>query len=86
MINSNMYYSYYQKGDILRTFLKDSKTAVRVLDEAIRINPNYVEAYNTRGYALMDLGIRMQQILLTKSYKLINKKDSNNKLPLMRKP
>lgn len=48
--------SYYQKGEILRSFLKDSKAAIIELDEAIRINPNYIEAYETRGYALMDLG------------------------------
>jgi tetratricopeptide (TPR) repeat protein len=54
-IDNNHADSYYQKGEILRTFLKDSKTAVIELDEAIRINPNYVEAYSTRGYALMDL-------------------------------
>jgi tetratricopeptide (TPR) repeat protein len=54
-INNNHADSYYQKGEILRTFLKDSKAAVIELDEAIRINPNYVEAYSTRGYALMDL-------------------------------
>lgn len=54
-IDNNHADSYYQKGEILRTFLKDSKAAVIELDEAIRINPNYVEAYSTRGYALMDL-------------------------------
>lgn len=54
-IDNNHSDSYYQKGKILRTFLKDSKAAVIALDEAIRINPNYVEAYSTRGYALMDL-------------------------------
>jgi len=54
-INNNHADSYYQKGEILRTFLKDSKAAVIELDEAIRINPNYVEAYSTKGYALMDL-------------------------------
>ncbi len=48
--------SYYRKGEILRTFLNDSKAAVIALDEAIRINPNHVEAYSTHGYALMDLG------------------------------
>jgi tetratricopeptide (TPR) repeat protein len=47
--------SFYQKGEILRTFLKDSKAAVKELDEAIRINPSYIKAYDTRGYALMDL-------------------------------
>lgn len=36
-------------------FLKDSKAAVIALNEAIRINPNYIEAYSTRGYAFMDL-------------------------------
>ena len=54
-IDNNHADSYYQKGEILRTFLKDSKAAVIELDEAIRINPNYVEAYSTRGYAFMDL-------------------------------
>jgi tetratricopeptide (TPR) repeat protein len=54
-IDNNHAESYYQKGETLRTFLKDSKAAVIELDEAIRINPNYVEAYSTRGYALMDL-------------------------------
>ncbi len=54
-IDNNHVDSYYQKGEILRTFLKDSKAAVIALDEAVRINPNYVEAYSTRGYAFMDL-------------------------------
>ena len=41
-IDNNHADSYYQKGEILRTFLKDSKATVIELDEAIRINPNYV--------------------------------------------
>ncbi|CAD8081928.1 unnamed protein product [Paramecium primaurelia] len=54
-IDKNHAEAYFQKGEIFRNFLKDPKAAVNELDEAIRINPKYVEAYDCRGYALMDL-------------------------------
>lgn len=47
--------AYYEKGVLLRTYLKDAKQAVAALDEAIKINPDYIGAYDVKGYALMDL-------------------------------
>lgn len=47
--------AYYQKGEIFRSHINDSKKAVEVLDKAIEINSNYAKAYDLRGFALMDL-------------------------------
>ncbi|MXZ02097.1 tetratricopeptide repeat protein [Candidatus Poribacteria bacterium] len=53
--------NYFDKGRQLDE-QKDHSTAISTFDKAIRLDPNYVEAYNRRGTAKYKIGQYIEAI------------------------
>lgn len=48
--------AFYNKGYIYLGLLSEPEQAVNAFTEAVRLNPEYYQAYNNRGVALEGLG------------------------------
>lgn len=64
-------HEYYLMGNECITKAHDANAAIRSFDKALKLNPNYVEAWVRKGVTLLDLGEDYEaQVCLNKAVKL----------------
>lgn len=64
-------HEYYLMGNECITKAKDPKAAIRNFDKALKLNPDYVEAWVRKGVTLLDIGEDYDaQVCLNKAVKL----------------
>lgn len=64
-------HEYYLMGNECITKARDANAAIRCFDKALKLNPNYVEAWVRKGVTLLDIGEDYDaQVCLNKAVKL----------------